>query len=238
MTSNVQTQLDGKQNSDINLDALAGLAHRDGNIIVSDGNTWTVESGSDARTSLGLGSIATQGADNVTITGGTVRGITDVTVADGGTGASDVATARQNLGLEIGVDVQGYDADLADLADGTLSASKVENGEYSIPSAGTNGQVWTSDGDGAGAWSNVTANTVSITDNENENETNALIFSSNGDVDGGEMILESDGDATYNPSTGVISASGFNGETVTVSCLLYTSPSPRDVHLSRMPSSA
>ena len=82
---------------------------------------------------------------------------------------------------------------------------------------GTNGQVWTSDGDGAGAWSNVTANTVSITDNENENETNALIFSSNGDVDGGEMILESDGDATYNPSTGVISASGFNGETVTLS---------------------
>ena len=49
-----------------------------------------------------------------------------MTVADGGTGASDVATARQNLGLEIGVDVQGYDADLADLADGTLSASKVK----------------------------------------------------------------------------------------------------------------
>ena len=29
-------------------------------------------------------------------------------------------------GLEIGVDIQGYDADLADLADGSLSAEKVQ----------------------------------------------------------------------------------------------------------------
>ena len=55
-----------------------------------------------------------------------MTGITDVSVADGGTGASDVATARQNLGVEIGVDVQGYDADLADLADGELSVSKIQ----------------------------------------------------------------------------------------------------------------
>ena len=124
VTSNVQTQLDAKQGTDADLTAIAGLDNSDGNVIVGSAGGWVAESGVTARTSLGLGTISTQGSDNVTITGGSITGITDVSVADGGTGASDVATARQNLGVEIGVDVQGYDADLADLADGTLSASR------------------------------------------------------------------------------------------------------------------
>lgn len=52
-----------------------------------------------ARTTLGLGTIATQNANSVTITGGSVTGITDLLIADGGTGASDAPTARTNLGL-------------------------------------------------------------------------------------------------------------------------------------------
>ena len=61
-----------------------------------------------ARTSLGLGSIATQDASNVAITGGAISGITDLAVADGGTGASTAAQARTNLGLAIGTNVLGY----------------------------------------------------------------------------------------------------------------------------------
>ena len=50
------------------------------------------------------------------------------------------------------------------------------------------------------------ATTVTITDNESTNENNAIIFTAGGDVDGGNLGLESDGTLTYNPSTGKITA--------------------------------
>jgi hypothetical protein len=53
----------------------------------------------------GLGTIATQASSNVSITGGSITGITDLAVADGGTGASTAPNARINLGLVIGTDV-------------------------------------------------------------------------------------------------------------------------------------
>ena len=44
-----------------------------------------------------LGTIASQNANNVAITGGSITGITDLAVADGGTGASTASGARTNL---------------------------------------------------------------------------------------------------------------------------------------------
>ncbi len=51
------------------------------------------------RTQLGLGTIALQDASSVSITGGSITNITDILVADGGTGASTASGARTNLGL-------------------------------------------------------------------------------------------------------------------------------------------
>ena len=63
------------------------------------------------------------------------------------------------------------------------------------------------------------ATTVTITDNESTNENNAIIFTAGGDVDGGNLGLESDGTLTYNPSTGLVTATAFAGATVDASGL-------------------
>jgi hypothetical protein len=105
----------GLQAWDANLDQIAALAVTDGNFIVGNGSAWVAESGATARTSLGLGSLATLS----TVNNGNWSG-TDLSVANGGTGASTLTDHGVVLGS------------------GT--------GAVSVTSAGTSGQVLTSNG--------------------------------------------------------------------------------------------
>ena len=80
---------------------------------------------SEVRDTLALASMALQDAGSVAISGGTISGITDLAVADGGTGASSATDARTNLGLAIGTDVQAYDAGLLSIAGLTTAADQL-----------------------------------------------------------------------------------------------------------------
>ena len=93
------------------------------------------------RTTLGLGTIATQASSSVAITGGSIVGITDLAIADGGTGASTAADARTNLGL------------------GTLAT---QSGTFSGTSSGTNtgDQTITLTGDVTGTGTGTFAATI------------------------------------------------------------------------------
>jgi hypothetical protein len=75
-------------------------------LALADGGTGS-STAAGARTNLGLasgattsvGTMATQNATSVAITGGTITGVTPIAITSGGTGAADAANARINLGL-------------------------------------------------------------------------------------------------------------------------------------------
>jgi hypothetical protein len=129
---------------DAQLADVAGLTPADGTFIVGDGANFVAESGATARASLGL-TIGTDvlsataglndlsdvsftagpGIDNYVLTydNGTsswgaeaVSGGGDLLAANNLSDLANIATARTNLGVAIGSDVQAYDAQLADVA--------------------------------------------------------------------------------------------------------------------------
>jgi hypothetical protein len=94
------------------LDLAAGKAYMvDGSVVLSN-------------TTLGSGVVNSSLTSVGTISTGTWNAGT-IAIAYGGTGATTAANARVNLGIEIGVDVQAYDPELAALAGLSSAADKL-----------------------------------------------------------------------------------------------------------------
>jgi hypothetical protein len=123
----------------------------------------------------------------------------------------DVVGAMFGSNTETGITVTYQDADgTIDLVVGTLNQNTTGSAA-TLTTARTIGGT-SFDGSANIAVGLATlATTVTITDNESTNESNALIFTAGGDIDGGNLGLESDGTLTYNPSTGKVTATGFVG---------------------------
>jgi hypothetical protein len=140
------------------LQDISGLAKTDGNFIVGDGTNWVAESGATVRTSLGLGSMAVQNSNAVsisagtatltsmttnsaTITGGTITGITDLAVADGGTGSSSLTLNSVLIGNGTGALLAVAPSTSGNLltSNGTTWASTAPAAMVNSFSAGTTG---------------------------------------------------------------------------------------------------
>ena len=181
-----------------------------------------IDNGSSAITTTGTitGGVVT--ADDVSIDG-------KVITMTGSTSDTAVLTAGTNGTLDITTtDDAGANANIQITADGTaeLAGTTVtldssggitldaDGGTITFADGGSSLGTITSSGysgNSATATTATVATTVTITDNESTNEDNAIIFTAGGDVDGGNIGLESDGDLTYNPSTGRLTATQLAG---------------------------
>ena len=138
-------------------------------------------------------------SDTATITVGT-NGTLDIVTTDANAAAANIQITADGTaelaGTTVTLDSSGgitLDAD-----GGTITFSDGGASLGTITSSGYSGTA-------------AVATTVTITDNESTNEDNAIVFTAGGDVDGGNLGLESDGDLTYNPSTGRLTATQLAG---------------------------
>jgi len=158
----------------------------------------------NARTNLGLGSMAVQNATSISVSGGTITGITDITVADGGTGASNATDARANLSAA----KTGSNNDITELTGLTVPLSVAQGGTGINTSTGTGSVVRATSPTIASATltdptlsGTATAPTQSSTDDSTKIATTAFVQ----DLIGGTASAA--GYIAFNGSTGSVIAS-------------------------------
>ena len=186
-----------------------------GNLILKSGTTTAATFSGANVTFAGTLSATSLTADDVAIDGKVITmtgSSSDTAVFTAGTNGTlsivttDAAAAAANITITADgtAELAGTTVTLNSSGGITLDA---DGGTITFADAGSSLGTITSSGYSGTA---AVATTVTITDNESTNENNAIIFTAGGDVDGGNIGLESDGDLTYNPSTGTLNVTNIS----------------------------
>ena len=136
-------------------------------------------------------------SDTATLTVGT-NGTLDIVTTDDNAAAANIQITADGTaelaGTTVTLDSSGgitLDAD-----GGTITFADAGSSLGTITSSGYSGTA-------------AVATAVTVTDNESTNENNVITFVAGADSDGGNVGLESDGNLTYNPSTGTLSVTNL-----------------------------
>ena len=172
--------------------------------------TLTLEDGSNSAPALGFRDdlntgIFSSAADTLDITcGGTTRG----SFSSSGLTVTGNVTATSFVG-----NIDAVDGDF----DVTLEADAITVAGVALSTVIAGTTVTTA----------TNANHVSVADNESTNENNLIPFIEDASATG-NVGLESDGDFTYNPSTGLVTATAFSGSGASLTALnIVTDTSPQ-----------
>ena len=155
------------------------------------------------------------------ITGGSITGITDLAVADGGTGASDAATARTNLGLVIGTNVQAYDAGLQSISGLVTAADRMiyttALDTYAVTTLTSYARTLLDDADAATARTTLGLGSIAT-------QASSAVSITGGSITGITDLAVADGGTGASTLTGIVKGNGTAAFTAAVAGTDYLAP--------------